>query len=958
MPDQGRPCSVVIDGKIPRQRFYDSIEDLARSVLILDGKVGQHGAVYFACATFDQTGRRRQENVVRVRSLWLDVDAGDGHAYASPAEALLAIRAFVDVAALPIPTLVASGAGIHAYWPLASSFDRVSWQLYANGLKAKCVALGLHADPARTADAASILRPPGTYHRKGEPRLVICGPLQGPYELELFGGLISERPDVSNQSLASDKRGADVFLGVGHRRGSTSLLNRALNTFAPETIDFDALLTGCAQMRHFMETRGNVPEPLWYALIGVLAWVGGGDDKAQEWSAGHPTYSSHETNNRLVRARGLSGPTTCGKIGSLGPLCAGCRFGSGTPLQAARESTAPNSIFPASSDGDPPPEGAADALLHGEFHLKEGGLYHRSEDSRGHAVWDKITSYPVEIKSIHSGEIKKDQHSYLIRYHRPHEGWREIDLLAGALFGPATIATMAELGIVIYNYELFKLYVRESVDRLTGKEKTKMSYEQFGWKDGFGSFLYGDRLYTAKGYATTAVSRELRFRAHWLQPTPGGSVEGWRLAADNLMGRGSEGMSLTILASFAAPLMKMLEDNEGGAVLHLMTTHSGAGKTTALAGAYTVWASDPRAISLTSIDTKVTKAVALGAMCNLPVVFDEFEHKDPSVIREQIVTFTSGRDKMRANQSGNIQHTAASWQTLLLSAANKSLSELITSTGESDAPTYRILEFPVESSGQLKPSEAMRYKKMLEENAGHAGEAFLTYLLDPAVMAWAREHLSVLIDDIFEQGKFRKEHRFWVRALAACGTAAVLVQKLDLIAFDPKRVMDWAIKLFAERVHGLTADASQLHRFSRFLNEMIGETLIMPGPSHGRKAQAPIGDKPRQKVSVRSEVEGGRIYVSEWAFREWVARKGGGYEAILDELHKGGVLLDRRKAVTLTAGTEIRSGVTTCFVVDGDNRRLTGAIEDVMGGNVTPLQQARRALEERRAREVPSEKVF
>jgi hypothetical protein len=67
--------------------------------------------------------------------------------------------------------VVESGHGMHVYWPFKEAISPAKWQRYAEGLKAACVVHGLKADPARTADCASVLRPPGTHnHKDDRPR--------------------------------------------------------------------------------------------------------------------------------------------------------------------------------------------------------------------------------------------------------------------------------------------------------------------------------------------------------------------------------------------------------------------------------------------------------------------------------------------------------------------------------------------------------------------------------------------------------------------------------------------------------------------------------------------------------------------------------------------------------------------------------------------------------------------
>jgi hypothetical protein len=79
----------------------------------------------------------------------------------------------------------------------------------ADLLKAACARLGLHADPARTADCASILRPPGTYNKKSSPPFMVIGGGSGePIALGFFIEQVSASCDGLRPASAHDRLSA------------------------------------------------------------------------------------------------------------------------------------------------------------------------------------------------------------------------------------------------------------------------------------------------------------------------------------------------------------------------------------------------------------------------------------------------------------------------------------------------------------------------------------------------------------------------------------------------------------------------------------------------------------------------------------------------------------------------------------------------------------------------------
>jgi len=182
LPDEGYRCAFIHHTK--RNYFFISNAQLADFMLKMDGA---GNTVYHACATYKEATERKQTNVTAVRSLWGDVDAGPGKPYPDTVAAARAVVAACAAAKLPVPLFVCSGRGLHIYWPLATDLAAADWLSYAKGLRTVLHRAGLHFDPARSCDSASLLRPPGTHHRKeGTPLPVVMGNTVARYDLALF----------------------------------------------------------------------------------------------------------------------------------------------------------------------------------------------------------------------------------------------------------------------------------------------------------------------------------------------------------------------------------------------------------------------------------------------------------------------------------------------------------------------------------------------------------------------------------------------------------------------------------------------------------------------------------------------------------------------------------------------------------------------------------------------------
>jgi hypothetical protein len=174
LPAAGVYVAVAIDGKRVSQTSHDTVPELeARCATLIEE--GQN--TFFALATFNTTGTRTTDNMKLIRSLFVDLDCGEdeeGKKYATQADAVAALREFIKDMRLPMPWVINSGRGIHAYWPFTEAVSRLQWKPVAEKLKQLCAIKGFKADPAVTADAVRVLRTPGSFNvkDKSNPLLV------------------------------------------------------------------------------------------------------------------------------------------------------------------------------------------------------------------------------------------------------------------------------------------------------------------------------------------------------------------------------------------------------------------------------------------------------------------------------------------------------------------------------------------------------------------------------------------------------------------------------------------------------------------------------------------------------------------------------------------------------------------------------------------------------------------
>ena len=148
------------------QKFYPTLD----AVVVAANNFAAEGFdAYFALASFVEPTSREAINAKALKSFFVDIDCGPEKDYADKEEGIKALKQFCKDVKLPRPTVVDSGRGIHAYWPLEKEVSASEWKPIAEQFKSACKHFAFNVDMAVPADTARVLRIPETFNFKNDP---------------------------------------------------------------------------------------------------------------------------------------------------------------------------------------------------------------------------------------------------------------------------------------------------------------------------------------------------------------------------------------------------------------------------------------------------------------------------------------------------------------------------------------------------------------------------------------------------------------------------------------------------------------------------------------------------------------------------------------------------------------------------------------------------------------------
>jgi len=906
LPTEGWYCIVGLkqEGR-PRQVFVQTIEEAEDEITNL---LTEKYDAYFACAKYenDQDGRT-QKNSAYFKSFWLDIDCGvdkdiSGKGYLDQATGLAELKKFCEAINLPLPTVVNSGRGVHAYWRLAETIGRAEWKPVADRLKALCEEHKFRADPSRTAESASILRVPETLNFKQDPPLpvaILQLEDETPYEdiKGCIGVLIA--PDYIPRQFSATTQAA-----MSNRQSR-------FRTILMKTTEGK----GCAQLEHIAINQADIEEPLWRAGLSIAHACVDAEEAIHIISSNHPEYDAAQTERK---AQSTKGPYTCATFEKLNPEgCAQCpnKGQISSPIQLGSEiAAAPKDAQIVEKTPSGEQKFRVPEFPFPYFRGKNGGVYRQGSDEDE----DAALIYEHDLYIVKRLHDPAKGESVWLRAHFPQDGVKEFAMPANDLMSIDKLKDKLGWHGVYGSkkqMESITAFLIASAKDLQHKQRTEIMRTQFGWTDDNAEFILGDKEITAEKISYSPPSSSTGSLATFMEPV--GTLEDWQEVIKVYDQEGFEPHAFGFFTAFGAPLLKHL--NLRGAIINLVNNTSGTGKSTILKACNSVYG-HPDELMLQWKDTLNSMIHRLGIMNNLPVTIDEITKLSGDNFSDLAYGISQGRGKNRMQQHSNAERVnLTKWATIALCSSNASFQDKLAALKATpDGEFMRLFEYRIEQTDILSKEVADVLFNKLYSNYGHAGQQYIKYLVDN--LEDAINTVIQVQQKLDEEIGLTNRERFW-SAVVACNIAGALLAKdIGVLPdFDIGRVYRWVVKevkVMRSEVKAPSA-SNQASVIGEFMNEHRASTLVINAQVDNRTGmeQLPIVEPKFNDLFVRIEPDEKLLYINAKQLRQYCSKHQITLKEVLKGLEADGIYLAQIKK-RLSKGTKIPSSPVDAYKFD------------------------------------------
>jgi uncharacterized protein (DUF927 family) len=945
----------------PIHRSFDSLADMAEAIANYN-RDPAISAVYHACASYklpyvevEKAGKtkkqfRKPNNWRSAKSFWLDLDCGQekfdaGAGYLTKKDAATAVAQFARAVGWPTPMLVSSGNGLHAYWPLTMAVNHTSWTKCADLLKAAAALYGLIADPTRTADFASILRPAGTLNRKDPANpgrvkvLKECEPQDAKALYESIKAYAATHdvvlPESALGALPAHLQGADLNADLtGHL------------PYANVPVNADDMADKCKQVGAMRNTAGDVPYDHWRGVVGLLTHCEDGRSKAEDWSSERDS-TGHDNLDWATRYDSWdAGPTTCEYFSKCSPDgCVGCEWKGkvNTPLVLGR-------IIPITVEQEVEVATATEEVEVVTIPAYPQG-YQWNNGLLSRILPDKDGINQVHSFTPHqfypTMRIRGEDGAYKIglRMHLHNNRIRDFQMPFEAMASSTDVLkSLAKYELMQTNHPNagvhLTAYLRDSLEQLKRRVEETNTLTSFGWKDEMRGFLIGDRYYTASGVKRVLLGGYAAQKQAALT-APQGTLAGYAKPLNYVYNRdGMESLQYAICSGWGSILNPFCEELYCGLLLAITGGDSGKGKSTvAYASVYAFGDSNAMALKSDDAGTRNALWATVGAFNNLPLIFDELTGVEADWFSNFTYTLSLGEERARLQSTGAGVKFAnqSSWRMSPFGTANKDLHGVLAATqANSQAEAVRMVQIHVDSYPipKLEETEVQTALAQMKANRGTAGAALIQYAVAHTEQLFERirAKVSMLVEHI--PGT---KYRFY-RSHAACTlVAAEIAVELGVCEFDVEKMTEFSITLMQKLAKEITVNntVTSEDAFSRMVASLTPGIVVT---SEYRDSRSLSGvETPRN--SIRGSIVGryvlgtkqeaafaGRLFLCQKSMREWCMKNRTDFQNVLDHLRQAGALVHEDERITLTRGTDLPRVQQRCVIVDLTKLEASGPV--------------------------------
>ena len=893
--------------------------------------------IYYSMASYKQesyinakgkTKQRTQENVDKLRCFWVDLDCkGKESDYADQTAAAAGLKRFAADSGVGLPTVVVnSGYGLHAYWVLDRDLTGAQWMSIAIKWRATLDAHGVKHDPSCTTDSARILRPIGTLNHK---------PGNTPTEVKYVGG-----PGTIYSTLGFVKSLGNVVPETTLPRiAPIAGADMSLNEAAIAGVEYQKsyvkeMVTGCALAMDVLKRGGDVSEPLWHKMIGLVKHTVEGPKVIHNFSNKHPDYSHSATEEKS--ASWEVGPPSCAVLErdakELPPHCASCKHRGAitTPLQLGYQRITVEEKVTVVEAGvlvektvEIPP---LPASMDDRFRWHGGKLQRnmpKKEGSDGSDfVWKTFCHFHFYPFSYYDDE--EDRHVMMWRLREREGVFREFKLTGGAMStgGAALFKELGQSGILAehggkQNMEAYlTAWFNETKKNKVGSE----TYLHFGWHGD--DFLLGTTLLKKDGEKQEARlgGDAAKLQRHF---EPKGTLDRWKYLINSAYNRrGQEQYQFLLGVGLGSPLVKLMNIT-GGVVFSAVSYESGQGKSTTAqvaAGIYACGKGGNDGITLTKQQATHKAVFAMaGVLHSLPLMVDEVTNTKADEASDIVYTYSQGSARIGLTQDGRLNYSRHGWAGNMIQTSNKPLTSIITGAKPgADAELARLVEFTFENVSPLAKSEADEIFSELIDCYGHAGMEYMSYVVSHQEEVTALlKGTQKLIDR--ECGMTRKD-RFWSVGIASAVAGIIIAKKVGLVQFDVNAIISWVSSKVRDMRHEIDATTSTpAECFTLMLTELAPGLIItdIEGDKRSGTAYPSIIREPRAPYTGRIIASTSIGYIVQSSMHAWCTKHQVSLKAVIQAAVAKGWIMEPDSTLRYPGkGTPFAMGQSRCYTIN------------------------------------------